>query len=526
MRQERFVYTGLMSTAPGTFGALQVYDDAGAPVDAHFEMERVGSQLCILFHSRGGTKGSGSETNTQYALGLEILLRRLSDMGIAICDGFVASQATAHLSEQQRRVEEEGLRYPVIASDAHETRKAFSRGMARVGRPAGAKGGGNQTRRIRLLLEAESERCRELEQKLAGPPRGSHQSRSCHDVSLSADEVPQADRIDRVLALVVAASSTDQHDEHEPQLSDLDYRYYISAGRILGFLDDAGEVTAVGEALSEYRGEQRYARGAQAFAESRIGRCWRDWAGAEHLAEVDPATAAPFLLEMSDLADATARQGATALRLWATHLARHFGPSVAMWTGPPQSCGDAAPAEQPVIDGRSRNGTGRSAGPSGFPSPVAELRDRVLPYGFDDKHGPAHGQRDQGRRAPTTRVPGLPSNARALFTELVLAEPIGLEVLRSQVEQYLRAFEAESVTNDYADLAAAEDLAAASHVLIDAMDGMKPTDRAIAQAAIRYYAIIDDGDSDYDEDGLRDDAGVMDAVMCYLGFNSSGSTSP
>ena len=44
----------------------QVSNSAGEPIDAHFEVE--GSE--IVFHSRGGTKGSKNARNTDYREGL------------------------------------------------------------------------------------------------------------------------------------------------------------------------------------------------------------------------------------------------------------------------------------------------------------------------------------------------------------------------------------------------------------------------------------------------------------------------
>ena len=44
---------------------FQVVDDDGNPIDAHYEIE--GASL--VFHSRGGSKGSPHAQNTEYSLG-------------------------------------------------------------------------------------------------------------------------------------------------------------------------------------------------------------------------------------------------------------------------------------------------------------------------------------------------------------------------------------------------------------------------------------------------------------------------
>ncbi len=127
---------------------------------------------------------------------------------------------------------------------------------------------------------------------------------------------------------------------------------------------------------------------------------------------------------------------------------------------------------------------------------------------------------------PSTEAdaPELPERARTLFEALLREQPLPVDRLRSQLEQYIRAFEAESQTNGYADVVLAEDLRDHTLVLLAAMPTLEPSRRALAQAAVRYLVIIDDGDMDYDEDGLRDDAQVVSAVLDYLGLSSAGNT--
>jgi len=56
----------------------------GTEVDATFAIERVGEALTIVVESRGGTRGSPAERNTEYAEGLEQLLERLAALGARI----------------------------------------------------------------------------------------------------------------------------------------------------------------------------------------------------------------------------------------------------------------------------------------------------------------------------------------------------------------------------------------------------------------------------------------------------------
>ena len=131
---------------------VQLHDESGAAIDARFTLERIDGVTSLVFHSRGGTRGTASERNTDYAPGLELLLARLTDMGIPVVDGFVDSRTTRDLPEEQRRLRGDGLEYPLPTDDIGRVRRALSRAMASVGRKPGAKGGGNQNKQIRLVL--------------------------------------------------------------------------------------------------------------------------------------------------------------------------------------------------------------------------------------------------------------------------------------------------------------------------------------------------------------------------------------
>lgn len=130
----------------------RVHDDAGNVLDASFRVERVGDQITIIYESRGGTKGSGTERNTQYSLGLEVLLARLAAMNAQITDAVVESEKTLDLPIEQRRLSLEGERYPLRILNPATLRGKLSAAQTQVGRAKGAKGSGNSTRRIRLFV--------------------------------------------------------------------------------------------------------------------------------------------------------------------------------------------------------------------------------------------------------------------------------------------------------------------------------------------------------------------------------------
>ncbi len=61
------------------------------------------------------------------------------------------SRDTSALPEEQRRIE---AAYPLVIEDVDAVRRQLSAGQARVARAPGAKGAGNRTKRIRLLVRA------------------------------------------------------------------------------------------------------------------------------------------------------------------------------------------------------------------------------------------------------------------------------------------------------------------------------------------------------------------------------------
>jgi transcriptional regulator of acetoin/glycerol metabolism len=156
----------------------RVHGPDGKPLDATFRLERVGNAMTIVFESRGGTRGSAAERNVDYNQGLELILDRLGKLGIAIADVLVESKTTANLTPEERRVHVEGERLPIVVTNAAALRKKLSAAQARVGRAEGAKGGGNQTKRIRLYLTEASARLaagellRALEQREIQPIGG------------------------------------------------------------------------------------------------------------------------------------------------------------------------------------------------------------------------------------------------------------------------------------------------------------------------------------------------------------------
>jgi hypothetical protein len=141
----------------GTARLLRVHAANGQELDASFRLEFVGDAITLIFESRGGTRGSAEERNSDYATGLELLLSRIGSLGLRIADILVESRDTAALEPAQRRVVIEGEPFPLVIGDAARLRQKISAAQARVGRVEGARGGGNRTKRLRIFIDGAEE---------------------------------------------------------------------------------------------------------------------------------------------------------------------------------------------------------------------------------------------------------------------------------------------------------------------------------------------------------------------------------
>lgn len=126
----------------------QFHDDAGAPIDSHFEMQ---SRELIL-HSRGGTIGSISARNTQYGEALLLLLERIERSELEIAGIWVDSRPARTLPVERRAIYFSND----VDRDPHELSKRLAARMAAVGRPPHARRGrGNSTKRLRFAFVAD-----------------------------------------------------------------------------------------------------------------------------------------------------------------------------------------------------------------------------------------------------------------------------------------------------------------------------------------------------------------------------------
>lgn len=134
-------------------------------------------------------------------------------------------------------------------------------------------------------------------------------------------QVPQANIITQVFKIV----ELKWHDKHlnlvSTGLDDRHILYYIHAAKILGFLNESGSVTALGQQLAQSDDEKRLRIAARSFESSHCGWAWIMWSKANNLSEVDPNTAQAFLLDKClSLSDKTKKRRASTLKQWCEAL--------------------------------------------------------------------------------------------------------------------------------------------------------------------------------------------------------------
>ncbi len=117
---------------------------------------------------------------------------------------------------------------------------------------------------------------------------------------------------------------------------------------------------------------------------------------------------------------------------------------------------------------------------------------------------------------------GIPDAAKDLWGQLIAEELRPVHELFKDVRDYQHALAKRSQwTDDDVDPALARGLAEASLRLLGTLSDDSPeTTRRLIQAAVRYFIIEDDADSDLDSIlGLDDDAEVVNAVLRHLGHD-------
>lgn len=118
-------------------------------------------------------------------------------------------------------------------------------------------------------------------------------------------------------------------------------------------------------------------------------------------------------------------------------------------------------------------------------------------------------------------IQGIPREARGLWASLVGQRLSDETELRREIEAYAALIEKVAREKEFFDQRSARRLARISLRILDRWDELDEGDRQLAQAAIRYFLLSEDGDDDFESPtGFDDDDAVMGAVLRHLGLES------
>ncbi len=117
------------------------------------------------------------------------------------------------------------------------------------------------------------------------------------------------------------------------------------------------------------------------------------------------------------------------------------------------------------------------------------------------------------------RAAALPRGATRLVRDLLAEDPIPTDQLRADLASHLGSLTAHSARHEFIDLETATLLNSVCHRLLDRLAAGDSEDhRRMVQAAVRYFLLDDDAESDlHSPIGFDDDAQVVRAVAAAVG---------
>lgn len=117
-----------------------------------------------------------------------------------------------------------------------------------------------------------------------------------------------------------------------------------------------------------------------------------------------------------------------------------------------------------------------------------------------------------------TLLAGLPRAASSHFERLLDETPRTFAELRAELDDHVVQIQSASGANEFLDAALALAIASSCRALLEHTETGSGHERALAQAAVRYFVLDDDADHDLESVcGLDDDAMVCNAVARELG---------
>jgi 5-methylcytosine-specific restriction protein A len=136
-------------------GNVKPLDDSGREVDATFSIEIGNHGFDVIIESRsGGAKGSNRVRNSEYALGLELLLSRLSRYSPYLISVMIDSAVSRSRATSERLFIMSDFPMPLLLAPSFDVtgfRLELGRQSSAFGRTSDF-GGGNRTKRLRLMF--------------------------------------------------------------------------------------------------------------------------------------------------------------------------------------------------------------------------------------------------------------------------------------------------------------------------------------------------------------------------------------
>jgi len=120
------------------------------------------------------------------------------------------------------------------------------------------------------------------------------------------------------------------------------------------------------------------------------------------------------------------------------------------------------------------------------------------------------------------QVEGIPEASQEFWDQLLKEELVPVHELFTQVREYQKTLNSRAEwKGDDMDSKLAQQLSETSIKLLGTLNESSPNStRLLIQAAVRYFVLEEDADSDLDSIlGLDDDAEVMNAVLRHLGHD-------
>lgn len=137
---------------------LHPFDENGVPIDASFSLEQTEDGRAILYASRGGTKGTTNARNSQYHIGLTVLLSRLKQLDAVITAVFLDSTAARQRPLPERALGfSKDIHFPLHLAEIEDV-DAFRRRLSDAQKnvlvaPRRDVKHGNRMRSIRILFD-------------------------------------------------------------------------------------------------------------------------------------------------------------------------------------------------------------------------------------------------------------------------------------------------------------------------------------------------------------------------------------